>query len=301
MQISNVLNFETHNTLSFELPDYPILVGIPVTNKCNSDCSYCLRQNIPSRFLKVKEDLSIDHVKYLASVLRGKVPYINISAGYGECLLHPNIESIISLLSDANIKIIGYTNGKETEKLKAYASGFSRCVISTSKQNFDSRLVDCLCKISNTDNLYVSLIIDLPENDLPFLESVCSFCLQRGITVEFHWLFNYNNIKRKPTSLALSEMAHIKERYHNVFMEPTITYNTIHCSDPWRALYFTKEGFLRRCCIFYDCCTKYNIFKDELESIWHSDYICQARRSFKVNKSFDFCSGCPIGFGAPLF
>ena len=95
--------FPVENAAKF---DFPLTVSVEVTNRCSSNCLFCSRRLMQ----RVEGDMSMDCVekiimessKHDAAVRHG---------GWGETLLHPQIEDIIEMSKKWNVLTTIFTNG----------------------------------------------------------------------------------------------------------------------------------------------------------------------------------------------
>ena len=282
---------------------WPILVGIPVTNKCNESCSFCLRGKIEQKALKIGEDLSVEKFRQICDKISGKAAWINISAGYGESLLHPDINRLVDTAQSNHLKVLCYTNGKIIEQSMDIIRKVDKCVISVNQNSFKDTILEEIEKLSpkEREGIIFSLLVNLEENTMIFMEKIMKFCIKNRVLLELHWMFNLTGCIEKPIIIMKDELQYIKQNFlSNTIHMPSLTaYSFIHCQDPWRSLYFDKEGYLRKCCIFYDSIKEYNIFQDNLEDIWNSKQLEAQRKFFLEGNHYDLCKGCPGGFGLP--
>ena len=85
-------------------------IYIEVTNNCNLDCSFCLKNN------RSKEFISLDKFKVLLKNIEGYAKYLYFHV-MGEPLLHPYINDLIDIASSKyNVNIT--TNGYLINKIK---------------------------------------------------------------------------------------------------------------------------------------------------------------------------------------
>ncbi len=282
------------NKKIIEHDKYPKIIGIPISNICNGDCDYCLRQSyiLPSGHELMDED----HFVKLIDKVKNKVPMINISAGYGEALLHPLIDHYLDIAHKNGVKILLYTNGVASyDKMDTICSA-DTVVISANRPLFDldkNREI-----IQNGANIIVSVLFDLPQNNTNYLYRICTLCHEYHINIELKCVFNYNNIPlkdKKTVSEDLKMVANLNSPYIHIMTAQKHKY--ISCTDPWKAMYFDMEGFLRPCCIYYDSIYENNIFKDDLCDIWNSTYLNARREQFENGIGDFYCKECPIGYG----
>lgn len=270
----------------------PVIVGIPISNVCNSKCDYCIRDKYSfSHDDFMAEDMFIK----LIDNVKEETQYLNISAGYGEAILHPEIENYIELAHKSDVKILMYTNGKMIIEYIDILKKVDKLIVSANNNTFDVNNIRYLDKLHDVT---ISILFDLRCNDFEYIQEICKFCDSHSIDVELKCVFNNTNIQLKEksqVSYELNELLNNKFKYIHVM--PNLRYKFIHCKDPWRAMYFDMEGYLRPCCIFYESIKDYNIFYNKLSDIWNSKYLEDRREGFKKGQHDKYCIGCPIGFG----
>ncbi|MEO7976560.1 radical SAM protein [Flavobacterium sp.] len=98
------INASIHQTLS---DTDKLIIDLEVTSRCNATCGFCPRSVMPD----TKSYISINTVEKLAqNIMEGPQRHI-VLCGIGESLLHPHIEQIIKILSDANAIVAMTSNG----------------------------------------------------------------------------------------------------------------------------------------------------------------------------------------------
>jgi len=87
---------------------FPLIVTVEPTNRCQNKCLYCSRQLMQREFgnvdLKIMEKITAECAKHKAAIRHG---------GFGEPLLHPEIEEIIKISSKYDVLTTIFTNGME--------------------------------------------------------------------------------------------------------------------------------------------------------------------------------------------
>lgn len=84
-----------------------LIIDLEVTSRCNATCGFCPRSVMPD----TKSFISIDTVEKLAAdIMEGPQRQV-VLCGIGESLLHPHIEQIVKILSDANAVVAMTSNG----------------------------------------------------------------------------------------------------------------------------------------------------------------------------------------------
>jgi len=86
-------------------------IYLEITNNCNLDCSFCIKNNRQKKFMSVDDYKKIlekikSHTKYL---------YFHVS---GEPLLHPYINDFVNIANDNNFNINITTNGYLIKRIK---------------------------------------------------------------------------------------------------------------------------------------------------------------------------------------
>ena len=85
-------------------------VYLEITNNCNLNCSFCIKNNRDKKFI------SMDEYKIVLNKLKDYTKYLYFHVS-GEPLLHPNINDLINLAS-SNFQINITTNGYLIKRIK---------------------------------------------------------------------------------------------------------------------------------------------------------------------------------------
>lgn len=281
---------------------YPNLIGIPITDRCNQNCDFCLRASyIKKGMLNPSDDMSISQAKILADKIKGKVKMINLSAGYGETLLNKDVKEIVDVFKNAGIQVLIYSNGKILLQKPScfFDVNFDMLVISVNKINYINELLDIIEKLPRTikDKIIFSVLIDYHNNDFEYLVNLAEYSEKNSIRIEYHWQFKYNEETKQKKDVFDIYNYLISKNYSYIILPNPKYSDSILCDDPFKSMYFTKEGNLRGCCIFYESTKKYNVFDHDLEEIWDSNYLNTIRKQFIDGSYPTNCENCPIGFG----
>lgn len=287
----------------------PLIVGMPITTRCNLSCEHCLRNNNKT-IADYIWDMSMKEAKVLASKFKGKCKFVNLSAGYGEPFLNKNINYIFEVFRQENLATIIYTNGKLLNK--TILSGFfsDYFIISIDlfhyKNIYDllSRFKDLITLADDlnyifTNKFIISCVIDSNIENYELVKSLCELQITHPkIFIEFHWRMIYND---KPSVVNKIDVGYLEleNKYRSPHIEfPTFMhYQNNHCGDLWKSAYFDHNGNFRGCCVFYDTYRALNIFKMSLEDIWTSDVLNYLRNRWRECDGFEKCKQCPIGYG----
>lgn len=255
-------------------------VYLEITNNCNLDCSFCIKNNRDKKFITIEEyklvlDKLTDYTKYL---------YFHVS---GEPLLHPNINDLINLASDKfNINIT--TNGYLIKKIK---DNHNLRQINISLHSFSN-------KYNITLDSYMNNIFEVIDN----LKEDTYFSLRFWVNNEYNKEIIEMINKRYNINLELKTGFKIT---NNVFV-------SINKEFIWPDLnndYYNEEGTCYAlkdhigilvngdvipCCLDANGIIKLgNIYKDDLSDIINSDRYKKMSNGFKNNKKCEeLCKKC---------
>ena len=256
-------------------------VYIEITNNCNLDCSFCIKNERTNKFM------SLEEFKKILDKIKPYTKYIYLHV-MGEALLHPKINEIINLASkDFNVNIT--TNGYLINRIKTK----NIRQINISIHSFDKKY-----KINTEEYLNnIFSVVDKLENTY--------------ISYRF-WVNNKNskellNIinKHYNTNFKLKELKkdnkinnHIFINTYNEFIWPDLNNNYNSEEGKCYALRdhigILVDGTIVPCCLDSKGIIKLgNIFKDDLEEVLNSDKVKNMLDGFKNNKKVEeLCKKC---------
>ena len=88
-------------------------VYIEITNSCNLNCSFCNNNQRDKKFMTIEQfQHIINEIKYYTNYV-----YLHVK---GEPLLHPDLEEILKICSDNDIKVNITTNLLDEELLNPF-------------------------------------------------------------------------------------------------------------------------------------------------------------------------------------
>lgn len=255
-------------------------VYLEVTNKCNLDCSFCIKNDRPLKFI------SIDDYKIILEKLKNYTKYLYFHVS-GEPLLHPNINELINIGSkDFFINIT--TNGYLINRIK---DNYNIRQINISLHSYDTKYNISL------DN-YLNNIIEVIKT----LQDTTYFSLR-------FWVDNeYNKEIIKKLEEVFNTNIELKNGFkisHNVFISigtefvwPTIDNTNYNENGTCYALKdhlgILVSGDIIPCCLDANGIIKLgNILEDNLDDVINSKRYQMMLDGFKSNKKCEeLCKKC---------
>ncbi len=246
-------------------------IYIEITNVCNLRCSFCSQDNLPNKFITLKEfEIILKKIdKYTDYV------YLHVK---GEPLLHPDIEKIISLCSKYNKKVNLTTNGvlllKNVSKLKNVRQ------INISLQS--------ITDISVLDDIFEAVDI-LSQN------TFISYRLWAKNNFEKEILEKINN---KYNSISKNLSSNVFLDIDKEFIWPDLTNDYLEkkgtCFGTRTHIAILVSGKVVPCCLDSKGIINLgNIFDTDLESIISSDKFLKMKKGFENNKKEELlCQKC---------
>jgi len=272
--------------------NYPKLIMLELTRKCNLKCVYCQKSKSTiesmdltwNTFSKIKE-----HIKDIRNVCL---------CGMGEQFIHPHIYDIIEALHDKNIIIISNGTIKiDFDKLRTYdhIQNISFSVDGhneeTIRKNCSGYLFDNLIynleQLSNMDNINVSINYLINHNNIDTTLEMVDFCQKHSIqgfnmlipSTDKEWIMENS-----------SKVLTINKRLKETFREIGILYGEVgrkQCDYEDSVIpYISSEGDVRTCC----CHTHYVPFVGNLKNKNYDELLLTKR--YKKFTSGVFCEHC---------
>ncbi len=256
-------------------------VYIEITNNCNLNCSFCIKNDRVNKFI------SIEEFKIILEKIKPYTKYIYLHV-MGEALLHPKINELIDLASRYfNVNIT--TNGYLIDRIKT--KNIRQINISIHsfdykyKTNTEEYLNNIFKVVDKLDNTYISY----------------RFWVNNKNSRELLDIIN----KHYNTNFKLEELKKDNKINDHIFIN---TYNEFIWPD-LNNDYYSEEG---KCYALRDhigilvdgtvvpCCLDSkgiinlgNIYKDNLEDILNSDRVKKMLDGFRNNKKIEkLCKKC---------
>ncbi|MBQ7031200.1 MAG: SPASM domain-containing protein [Bacilli bacterium] len=255
-------------------------VYLEITNNCNLNCSFCIKNNRDKKFITMDEykivlDKLKDYTKYL---------YFHVS---GEPLLHPNINDLINLAS-SNFQINITTNGYLIKRIK---DNHNIRQINISLHSFSN-------KYNITLESYMEDIFDVIDS----LKKDTYFSLRFWVNNEFNSKIiemindRYNVNLELQTGFKITDNVFVS--VNKEFIWPDLN-NDYYNEDG--TCYALKDhigilvnGDVVPCCLDANGVIKLgNIYEDDLNEIINGDRYKKMLEGFKNNKKCEeLCKKC---------
>jgi len=256
-------------------------IYLEITNNCNLDCSFCIKNNRQKKFM------SIEEFKIILDKIKSKTNYLYFHVS-GEPLLHPNINGFINLAKDNSFNINITTNGY---LIKRIINNQNIRQINISLHSYDEKYHKSL------DNYLKDIfeVIDKLHNNVYF-------------SLRF-WANNSNNLEIiKKLEEHFNKKIELKSGFEivkNVFISmnkefiwPDLNneyYNEVGtCYALKDHIGILSNGDIVPCCLDANCVIKLgNIFDNNLDDIINSERYQNMLNGFKNNYKYEeLCKKC---------
>lgn len=280
-----------------KLPDFPPMIMIDTTTRCNLACNHC-----PSSALSKDKtwvgDMDIDlFKKVIDEVARENPAAIVRPFNSGEPLMRKDMEDLVAYAKQKGIQYVSLnTNGTLLTKKRAESmltSGLNHIEFSVdafSKETFVKiKNIDLYDKIvSNIENM-----IDLKKKIAPNFEISVSFVKQRDNFHEADAFYRYWKYKVNQVTIREYHQHGNLVDDHGKYQIIT-TKNRWPCAYLWGRVIIQHNGRVRFC--ESDWKAEHavgDIKKNSLKEIWHSKAYNELRKSH-INGTFDhpYCKKC---------
>ena len=265
-------------------------IYIEITNRCNLNCSFCGKNKRNYRDMSLLEfELVINKIKKYTDYI-----YLHVK---GEPLLYSNLDSLLSICDNTNIKVNITTNGVFLkEKLSVLINHFCIRQINISlhsENNKKNYFLDVFSsgKILSTKMFISYRIWDLKEYKLnkkstEIVNKIIEFYNLSPVIVDK--LYNDKNIKIASNTFVNKE---------NIFTWPDVDNDILvdgFCYGLKTHIAILSNGNIVPCCLDANGEIKLgNIFEDSLDDVLNGDIYKSLLKSFKDNKSLHpLCKSC---------
>lgn len=265
-------------------------IYIEITNRCNLNCSFCGKNKRDYRDMSLLEfELVINKIKKYTDYI-----YLHVK---GEPLLYSNLDSLLSICDNTNIKVNITTNGVFLkEKLSVLINHFCIRQINISlhsennKKNYFLEVFSS-GKILSTKMFISYRIWDLKEYKLnkkstEIVNKIIEFYNLSPVIVDK--LYNDKNIKIASNTFVNKE---------NIFTWPDVDNDILvdgFCYGLKTHIAILSNGDIVPCCLDANGEIKLgNIFEDSLDDVLNGDIYKSLLKSFKDNKALHpLCKSC---------
>ncbi len=265
-------------------------IYIEITNRCNLNCSFCGKNKRDYRDMSLLEfELVINKIKKYTDYI-----YLHVK---GEPLLYSNLDSLLSICDNTNIKVNITTNGVFLkEKLSVLMNHFCIRQINISlhsENNKKNYFLDVFSsgKILSTKMFISYRIWDLKEYKLnkkstEIVNKIIEFYNLSPVIVDK--LYNDKNIKIASNTFVNKE---------NIFTWPDVDNDILvdgFCYGLKTHIAILSNGDIVPCCLDANGEIKLgNIFEDSLDDVLNGDIYKSLLKSFKDNKAIHpLCKSC---------
>ena len=265
-------------------------IYIEITNRCNLNCSFCGKNKRDYRDMSLLEfELVINKIKKYTDYI-----YLHVK---GEPLLYDNLDSLLSICDNTNIKVNITTNGVFLkERLAILMNHFCIRQINISlhsENNKKSYFLDVFSsgKVLSTKMFISYRIWDLKEYKLnkkstEIVNKIIEFYNLSPVIVDK--LYNDKNIKIASNTFVNKE---------NIFTWPDVDNDILvdgFCYGLKTHIAILSNGDIVPCCLDANGEIKLgNIFEDTLDVVLNGDTYKSLLKSFKDNKSLHpLCKSC---------
>lgn len=253
-------------------------VYIEITNNCNLNCDFCIKNQRNIKYL------SMDEFKFILSKLEYYTEYLYFHV-LGEPLIHPNINEFIDYASN-KFKINLTTNGYLINNLKSN----NVRQINLSLHSYDGKiplndyLSNILNKINEMPNTYFSLRI---WTNNKYNKDIILY-----LNNYYDLKLDYNNLDK---NIKLTDKVFLNKETEFIWPDLNNSFNNNgKCYGLIDHFGILVDGTIIPCCLDSKGDINLgNIFKDDLETVLKSKKVIEMKKGFKNNKRVDkLCQKC---------
>ena len=283
----------------YDLPAFPLIIDIEVTNACNMDCLVCTRQVMTRKtgfmdwnlYKKIIDEVSIHNAAI--RLIR-----------FGEPLLHPKITEMIKYAKKKNLLVHMTTNGlllSESKSAEIVDFGLDSIIFSmqgTTKEEYQrlrntkhyDKLVKNIQKLAElrkkkgVSNPYITItttILDETQEDIDiFIRK---------------WRKTVDCIDYGPTYLGKLKLRSVDRIKYLIPRENTPKRRIKECNEVRTKLSINWNGDVTACCADFDGeMVIGNVLNESLKDVWNGKKhmeICDILKKKEYDK-IKFCSTC---------
>ena len=259
-------------------------IYIEITNACNLNCSFCIKNKKKTKYL------TTDEFKTIINKIKNHTQEIYMHI-LGEPLMHPNIIEFINYANEENLLVNITTNGYLIEKL-TNVNNIHRLNISIHSYNekYKVNLEEYLNNVFNTidslkKNTFVSIRLWVKNKNTKYILDYINNRYNTNITtIE-------ENTKTKITNNLIIDTFH-------EFIWPNLNnnyYNEVgKCYGLINHIGILSDGTIVPCCLDAEGIINLgNIFQDNLDNILNQELVTTMIKNFKEgHKCQELCKHC---------
>ena len=263
---------------------------IEITNICNLNCSFCIKDN------RMKKEMSIDEFETVLKKIDKYTDYIYLHVK-GEPLIHNKLDEILSLTNKYKKYVNITTNGvllkNKINILKKYNNIRQINISLHSENNKDNYIDDILDAVDELKTIFIVYRFwTLKDNKLDnkMLEYLSKIKEKYNINNElYNEIINGNNLK-------ISNNIYINK--DKEFEWPDISNNYYNengfCYGLKNQIGVLVDGTITICCLdSFGVSSLGNIFNDDIEIIMNSEKVKNIIKGFNNRKVYlDICKHC---------
>lgn len=265
-------------------------VYVEITNICNLNCSFCSKVNKPKGFI------SLEQVEHIFKEIKDYTDYVYLHVK-GEPLLHPNLDEIVKLADNYNLKVNITTNGTllldKVDILEKH-SNINKINISLHCEHNKNNYLEEVFYARDTylsDKTVIYRLWTLKDNllDNNSMEIVNKLKEKYNLSTEVvDKIYNESNIKIENNLYVDKD---------NEFIWPTLDTNEEsngYCFALKTQIAILLDGTVVPCCLDSDGKVPLgNIYKQSFKSIVEGEKVKQLKKSFEDRKPcVELCRKC---------
>ena len=255
-------------------------VYVEITNNCNLDCSFCVKNKRDKMFI------SIDDFKIILGKLKDYTKYLYFHI-MGEPLLHPHINELIDLASN-NYFVNITTNGYLIDRIK---DNKNIRQINISLHSYDKKYNKTLDEY--LDNIFSAVDKLVVNNTIikyrMWVEGVNKKEIINKLEEKYNTKIDSNKVK-----LADNVYYEVEEEFIWPALDNDYYSETGSCRALRDHLGVLVDGTIVPCCLDSEGIIKLgNIYKNEINDIINSNLFKEMKKGFLNNKKIhDLCRKC---------
>lgn len=274
-----------NNAYEFEVPKYPMLIDVELTNNCNMSCLFCDRQ------IMKRERGFMDEALYKKIVddIANNSPFVKAIkfSRWGEPSLHPKFYEFLHMAKGKDLIIHVTSNGLLLDP--------KRCgTIDSLNISMQGLTEEEYSKMRNTKrykDLVAVIMGILSEEVRPFVTLSATVLDESKEEIEKFkekWSRHVDRVNIGQTSFVRVDNKEMIERQ-------SWSGRTSPCNDIRTRLSIDWDGHVTLCCADFDRYLCIGTIKEHsIEELWNGDRACSIREKFLTEewKEIPFCKDC---------